>query len=275
MLAGRLADESNCKDCPGVSRQDGQSSSICFFSILRLVNPPVSKFAAASALKIAVVEDHADLREILVAYLTQLKHDVRGFDCAEDMDEQLASDWVDLMILDINLPGEDGYSIAERLRNAHPDLYIIMLTARAAVEDRIRGYASGADIYLAKPVSPIELGATVSGVARRVHAQRAAQPALQLNFSTLTLYGAGKEFPLSAADALVLKALAEAPGRRLEYWRLLELVHSELDEGGKAALEVRISRLKRKLLDAGAGKPAIKSLWKEGYVLSVPLVVVT
>lgn len=227
-----------------------------------------------SSLKVAVVEDHADLREVLVAFLGKQSHDVKGFDCADELDEYLANDWVDVLILDLNLPGENGYSIAERLRTAHPDIYIIMLTARTAVEDRVKGYASGADIYLAKPVSPIELGATVGGVARRIHAARAAQAPLTLNISTLMLRGNGKEVALSKADALVLRGLAEAPGRRLEYWRLLELLQAEFSEAGKAALEVRVSRLKRKLLDAGAGKPGIKSLWKEGYVLSAPLVVV-
>ena len=231
-------------------------------------------FPSPMTLKVAVVEDHADLREVLVAFLGKQAHDAKGFDCADDLDEHLALDWVDVLILDLNLPGEDGYSIAERLRNAHPDIYIIMLTARTAVEDRVKGYASGADIYLAKPVSPIELGATVAGVARRIQAARAAQSPLTLNISTLMLHGLGREVALSKADALVLRGLAEAPGRRLEYWRLLELLQSDFSEGAKAALEVRVSRLKRKLLDAGAGKPGIKSLWKEGYVLSTPLIVV-
>ncbi len=114
-------------------------------------------FPSLITLKVVVVEDQADLREVIVAFLGKQAHDVRGFDCADDLDEHLAKDWVDVLILDLNLPGEDGYSISERLRNAHPDIYIIMLTARTAVEDRVKGYASGADIYLDKPVSPIEL----------------------------------------------------------------------------------------------------------------------
>ena len=121
-----------------------------------------------SSLKIAIVEDHEDLRELFVDFLREQSHDVAGFCSADDLDDHLACQDVDLLILDLNLPGEDGFSIARRLRSVHLGLHIIMVTARTAVEERIKGYASGADLYLSKPVSPAELAAAVGSVARRV-----------------------------------------------------------------------------------------------------------
>ena len=220
-----------------------------------------------ASLKIAVVEDHEDLRELFVDFLKLQSHDVAGFCCADDLDEHLVGKDVDLLILDLNLPGEDGFSIARRLRHAHPDLHIIMVTARTAVEERIKGYASGADLYLSKPVSPAELGAAVGSVARRVADAADRRTTLMLDTARLVLRSNQAEVALGKGDAMLLKSLAEAPGRKLEYWRLMELLDLALDDKGKSSLEVRISRLKKKMAEAGAPDPAIKSLWKEGYQL--------
>ena len=123
--------------------------------------------SSPASLKIAIVEDHEDLRVLFIDFLREQSHDVTGFCCAEDLDEHLSGQGVDLLILDLNLPGEDGFSIAQRLHHTHPDMYIIMVTAQTAVEDCIKGYASGADLFLLKPVSPFELRAKVGNVARR------------------------------------------------------------------------------------------------------------
>ena len=221
----------------------------------------------SASLKIAVVEDHEDLRELFVDFLKLQSHDVAGFCCADDLDEHLVGKDVDLLILDLNLPGEDGFSIARRLRHAHPDLHIIMVTARTAVEERIKGYASGADLYLSKPVLPAELGAAVGSVARRVADAADRRTTLMLDTARLVLRSNQAEVALGKGDAMLLKSLAEAPGRKLEYWRLMELLDLALDDKGKSSLEVRISRLKKKMAEAGAPDPAIKSLWKEGYQL--------
>ena len=223
----------------------------------------------SASLKIAIVEDHADLRELFIDYLRAQSRDVAGFCCADDLDDHLAGQDVDLLILDLNLPGEDGFSIARRLRSAHPGLHIIMVTARTAVEERIKGYASGADLYLSKPVTPAELSAAVGSVARRVHEANNRHSKLLLDTVRLVLHSGQAEVALGKADVVLIKSLAEAPGRKLEYWRLMELLDLEPDNKGKSALEVRISRLKTKMAEVGAPDPAIKSLWKEGYQLCV------
>ena len=224
-----------------------------------------------SCLKIAIVEDHVDLRELFVDFLTEKGHDVSGFDCADDLDERLAGETVDLLILDINLPGEDGYSISKRLRAANHGMHILMLTARTAVADRIKGYVNGADNYLTKPVAPSELAIVVDSIMRRVVEARDRMEHVTVDTARLQLNGPIGSVTLTPPEVLLLKNLAEAPGCKLTYWRMQELLQKEADNVGKAALEVRISRLKKKMHEVGAPDPAIKSLWKDGYQLCLPV----
>lgn len=223
------------------------------------------------SLVIAIVEDHADLRDLFVDFLRGEGHAVTGFSTSDELDEFIADCTVDLLILDLNLPGEDGFSIAARLRMAHPDLQIIMLTARTAVKDRVKGYDSGADLYLTKPISPTELNAAVGSVVRRIAVQREKAVQIVVSLTSLILRGPAGEVNLTPPETQMLKAMAEAPGGKLGYWRLQELLQLEPDEKGKAALEVRISRLKKKLHEAAGPGPAIRAIWKEGYQLCLPI----
>jgi DNA-binding response OmpR family regulator len=174
-----------------------------------------------------------------------------------------------LLILDLNLPSEDGYSISKRIRLVHPGLYILMLTARTAITDRVRGYTSGADIYLTKPVTPDELAVVVDNISRRIRHVAAEGCQLSVNATSLTLTGPNGSQILMPAELQLLKGLGEAPERELPYWRLHDLLEIDLDDKGKHTLEVRISRLKKKLHSVGAAQPAIKAVWKEGYRLCV------
>lgn len=220
-------------------------------------------------LKIAVVEDHEDLRELFVDFIAGMGHRVFGCSLAEELDEHLGTETPDLIILDLNLPGEDGYSIARRIRAAHPGMYILMLTARAAIADRMRGYVDGADIYLTKPVSPHELAIVVENIERRLAHTLDQGCRLSVNTSSLELRGPISSQVLMPQEFQLLKGLAEAPERQLPYCRLLEILELKLDDKGKHTLEVRISRLKKKLHAVGGDQPAIKSIWKEGYRLCV------
>ncbi len=221
------------------------------------------------ALKIAVVEDHDDLRELFVSFVGGMGHQVVGCALADELDEYLGSETPDLLILDLNLPGEDGYSIARRIRAAHPGMYILMLTARAAIADRMRGYVDGADIYLTKPVSPHELAIVVENIERRLAHTLDQGCQLSVNTGSLELRGPISSQVLMPQEFQLLKGLAEAPERQLPYCRLLEILELKLDDKGKHTLEVRISRLKKKLHAVGGDQPAIKSIWKEGYRLCV------
>ncbi len=223
-----------------------------------------------SRLNIIVVEDHDVLREVTVEALRAMGHDARGADCAEALDDELAGFRADLMVLDLGLPGEDGISLARRIRAAQPEIGIIMVTARHQRQDVLVGYGSGADIYLVKPTSPEELGAAIQALSRRM---RSTTPdgQLALHEATLTLKGPEAEVDLSDHECSLLIALCRASGNRLETWQMLEISGRPADEHGKRALEVQIVRLRKKLDQSGAGGPSIKSIRGSGYQLCVPI----
>ena len=123
-----------------------------------------------SPLKMIVVEDHDGLREVTVSTLCALGHDACGVNCGKALDDALGVFRPDLLILDLNLPGEDGLGIARRMRTARPDIGIIMVTVREQIHDRIAGYGDGADIYLTKPTSIEELDAAIKALSRRLRA---------------------------------------------------------------------------------------------------------
>jgi len=217
-------------------------------------------------LKIALVEDHDDLRDLLTRDISRAGYLVQTAEAAEDLDELLAKSVVDILILDLNLPGEDGLSISKRLKRSNPELYIVMLTARSGEQDRIDGYQSGADIYLTKPVSSAELLAALGSVSRRL-LNRHDELNVVLNVRTMTLTGT-KEVDLNRHEMIILKALNVSPNGNLPYFRLLELCdETEMSEQSKAALEVRIVRLRKKLAEAGVEGKTIRAIRSEGYHL--------
>ena len=154
-------------------------------------------------------------------------------------------------MLDINLPSENGLLIAKRYKQSNPDIYVIMLTARVELEDKIAGYESGADIYLTKPVSSSELLAAIGSVRRRLQNEERPDSDVVLNLREMTLIGSGS-VELNRQELVILKALAESPNGNLPYYRLLELCGEEVNLTSKATLEVRMVRLRKKLAEVGA-----------------------
>src|SRR3989338_3756519 len=117
--------------------------------------------------KILVVDDDVRLRELLQRYLTEQGFNVKAVADAKEMDATLATDTIDLLVLDLMLPGEDGLSICRRMRGSGAMIPIVMLTARGDEVDRIIGLEMGADDYLPKPFNPRELLARINAVLRR------------------------------------------------------------------------------------------------------------
>ncbi len=225
------------------------------------------------SLSIAVVEDHKALREVFVEHLRNEGDQVFDCSCAEELDEFYVANKADILILDVNLPGENGISIAKRYRNAYPSIHIIMLTVRADVKDKIIGYESGADIYLPKPVSADELSAAINSIRRRVLGLRGANGAPQLDVLKRTISNQLLKIELSQTELAMIKGLIEAPDHSLEYWQLLELIGKETNDKNKATLTVYIHRLNNKLEELGIPDPAIKSLWKLGYQLTSDIII--
>lgn len=219
-----------------------------------------------AGLKIALIEDNDDLRDLLEREIARAGYFVQSADSADGLDELAADAAFDLLVLDLNLPGEDGLSIARRYKRANPGLHIIMVTARSRVDDKVAGYESGADIYLTKPLASSELMAAIGSVAKRV-AQHNDGFELTLSVRTMSLNGA-KSAELNRQELVILKALSESPTGNLPYYRLIELCgDEEMGEGSKAALEVRIARLRKKLADVGVAGRSIRAIRGEGYQL--------
>ena len=228
----------------------------------------------ATHLNIVVVEDNDDLRSLLCAGLQNAGHRVMGLSCAEELEDQSGVDHVDAFLIDINLPGEDGLSLARRVRRAHPLVGIIILSARSALDDKLQGYDDGADIYLTKPVALPELFAALRSFARRRSATLSHMASDALTLNKLDLHGPLAAVKLTTQEAMVLTAMARAPAGRLETWQLAELLGSDTDEAFKASLAVRMVRLRKKLTDAGAQDACIESLRNIGYQLTTPVAVI-
>jgi len=223
-------------------------------------------------LNIIVVEDHDALREVTVEALNAAGHHVIGLDSAEALTDSGANS-VDLMVIDLNLPGEDGISLARRMRESQPEIGIIMLTARAQPADKMAGYLSGADIYLTKPTSVEELNSAIHALARRIkHTSRKAAT-LTLDMEHLVLIGSKGQTHLTTHEAVILAAFIRASGHQLENWQLIELLEKSPAEYSKAALEVQIVRLRKKLVQAGAEEQPIKAIRQLGYQLCVKVVI--
>jgi DNA-binding response OmpR family regulator len=223
-----------------------------------------------SALNILVVEDHDDLRDATVAALSFLGHVVLGVASGEALDDELGSFRPNVLVLDLNLPGEDGLSIARRLRQSEPGIGIIMVTARDQSRDVTRGYGSGADIYLTKPTSPEVLGAAVQALARRLLPSADSTP-VTVNPNTLQLTGPKAVANLSDHECSLLIALATAHDRRLETWQLMEMGGRDITDFNKTALEAQLVRLRKKLEQVGASTPVIKAIRGQGYQLCIAI----
>lgn len=219
-------------------------------------------------MRVVVVEDHLDLRQLFVDALTQEGMDVLAVCCAEELDECMSAGSVDLLILDVNLPGESGFEIAKRIRAADSKIHIIMLSARTSETDRIRGYESGADFYICKPVSPAELSAAVQAVKRRVLAPSLSGSELTLSVSGMCLTSSHGVAKLGRSDVSLLRALAMAPDHRLPYWRLFEVTERSANELAKNQLELQVYRLRKKFADIDIPESLIKSVRSEGYQLT-------
>jgi len=218
-------------------------------------------------LNIIVIEDNDDLRTLLCNGLRVDGHFVTGLSSAEEIEDQAGIDHADAFLIDINLPGENGLSLAKRIRKAHPLVGVIILSARVALDDRLSGYDCGADMYLTKPVEMTELRAAFKSFARRRKATLQHVSGQTLTLNKLDLKGGTGAIKLSIQEATILTAMARAPAGKLETWQIAELLKVEIDESFKSSLAVRMVRLRKKLNDAGAEGIAIEAIRQFGYQL--------
>ncbi len=230
---------------------------------------------AMRPLRIMVIEDYDALRDAICNVLSAEGHEVVGVPMAEDVDDAPIGFVCDLYIVDINLPGEDGISLASRLRKSQPDAGIVIVSARHSLADRIQVYSSGATTYLKKPIELDELSAVVSGFSSKIAlADHGAAVLLTLRPLRMELTGPAGSVRISQAEIVVLAAFSRAVHQTLEHWQLASHLGNDA-EISKDNLEVRIGRLRKKLMECGAVSPAIQSVRGIGYRLCVTVVVVS
>lgn len=227
--------------------------------------------------KILVVDDDARIRDLLRRYLTQEGFDVLQAEDGKALSRILLRETVDLIVLDLMMPGEDGLSICRRLRAANDRTPIIMLTAKGEDVDRIVGLEVGADDYLGKPFNPRELLARIHAVLRRRPAQEApGAPSADnqavtfgpftFDLGARTLRKGSEDLPLTTGEFAMLKALVRHPRQPLSREKLAQLARGREFEPFDRSLDVQVSRL-RKLVELDATAPRyIQTVWGVGYV---------
>ncbi|MBJ9977404.1 response regulator transcription factor [Pseudomonas sp. S75] len=226
-----------------------------------------------------VVDDDDEIRELLCDYLTEAGYAVLAAADGEQMREQLARQPVDLVVLDLMLPGEDGLSLCRQLQ-AQPGLAVIMLSAKGSTLDRIIGLEVGADDYLAKPFEPRELVARIKAVLRRPQrfeavleepvstAQRFAGFSLDHVKRLLTLPD-GQALSLPRSDYRVLRELLEANDRVVSRDQLTRSAFGRDHLPDDRSVDMCISRLRQQLRRGAEGRAQILTIRNEGYLLSI------
>ena len=227
--------------------------------------------------KIVVVDDDARIRDLLRRYLAQEGFEVIVAEDAKALSRIMLRDAVDLIVLDLMMPGEDGLSVCRRLRASGDKTPIIMLTAKGEDVDRIVGLEVGADDYLGKPFNPRELLARIHAVLRRRPPLEApGAPAAEsesvsfgpfvFDLSARSLHKNGAEISLTTGEFAMLKALVRHPRQPLSREKLAQLARGREFEPFDRSLDVQISRL-RKLIEQDPASPRyIQTVWGVGYV---------
>jgi two-component system OmpR family response regulator len=231
---------------------------------------------------ILIVDDHREIRELVSRVLSKEGFRVSAAADGRAMHKALADGRIDLILLDLMLPGEDGLSLCRGLR-AQSDIPIIMLTAKGDEVDRVIGLEMGADDYLPKPFGSRELIARIKAVLRRGGHERAeAKPAAKPKFyrfdrwtldagARALLRDDGVTISLSTGEYDLLLALVERPQRVLSRDQLLDLARGRSAGAFDRSIDTQISRLRKKI-EADPSEPTIiKTVWGGGYTLTTPV----
>jgi two-component system, OmpR family, response regulator len=232
----------------------------------------------ADSARLIVVDDEPDLRSMIAEYLGKQGFTVETAAGGRELDVHLAGGLPDLLILDVNMPGEDGLAIARRIR-ARSALPILMLTAADDVVDRVVGLEMGADDYLTKPFDLRELRARIRALLRRAAPVAVAAPSesdlksrVPFGRVTLDLDGRrliesdGTELTLTSTEFDLLEAFARHPNRVLSREQLLNLAHEPDSDVFDRSIDIRITRIRRKVEQDPSNPQTIKTVRGAGYI---------
>ncbi len=224
---------------------------------------------------ILIVDDEPEVRGVLEEYFVSHGYAAIGAESADAAKTLAAAQPIDLALVDINMPGEDGLSLARHLRERYANIAIVMLTSAGTVVDRIVGLEMGADDYVPKPFDPRELAARVKSVLRRTSSAgradigaskvRIGRCVLDVDAHRLT-DESGQDVPMSPLEFDLLKALAEHPNRALSRERILNL-HQQRDwDPYDRSVDLRIMRLRKKIEPDPEHPRFIRTIRNEGYI---------
>ncbi len=227
--------------------------------------------------RVLVVDDDDGLRGLLQQYLESNGLTVDLAENGARMDARLAEATPDVVILDLMMPGEDGLSIARRLRAASR-LPIIMLSARGEDVDRIIGLEIGADDYLAKPFNPRELLARIRACLRRGQASESGPAGeygrkarfgdFELDLDAQSLTRAGAPVALTSAEFAILQIFVSHPNRVLTRDQLMDRLKGYDRDPFDRSIDVRVTRLRRKIEDNPAEPRYLRTVWGQGYLFA-------
>jgi DNA-binding response OmpR family regulator len=216
--------------------------------------------------RILIVEDEVPVARQVASALTEAGHDPKVVHNGEAALHEISKAAFDLIVLDIRLPGIDGFELLRRTRRQHLASRVLLLTARGAVDDRVTGLQLGADDYLPKPFAMRELLARVRALGRRYP----EEPAMSLRVADLTLdlathdvYRGGRRIELSPRELMLLKVLMREPGRVFTRTELCERVWEHAHEYDTKLVEVFIGRLRKKI----GNPPLIHTVRHVGYTI--------
>jgi two-component system, OmpR family, phosphate regulon response regulator OmpR len=229
--------------------------------------------------RILIVDDDEELRGTLREYLEISGFVVYSVGDGESMRNVIAQSPVDIVLMDVNLPGEDGFELTRKLRSSR-NIGIVMLTGAGQTVDRIIGLEVGADDYVVKPFDPREVLARVKSVLRRIQAQpvetrtpSTVKPEVvrmgscTLDLAAHTLYDStGAQVPLTAMEFDLLKAFAANPDRVLNRASLLELAHRHDADVFDRSIDLRIARVRRKIETNSKRPQVLKTVRGVGYM---------
>ena len=222
--------------------------------------------------KVLILEDEVSIRSFVVINLKRAGYDVVEAGTGEEALELLKSNPdVGVAILDIMLPGIDGFEVCRSIRATDKKIGIIMLTARGQEMDKITGLMTGADDYMTKPFSPAELTARIDALYRRVgpesggESTEITQGPFVLNTRNRTLEKEGKRIKLTQVEYAIIKLFMQNPGRALSREDILASVWGRDYDGELKIVDVNIRRLRIKIEDDTANPTYITTVWGFGY----------
>ncbi len=217
-------------------------------------------------MRLLLVEDHPDIAEWVGKALSQSGYAVDHLERGDHADQALATEAYDLVILDLSLPKMDGLEVLRRLRDRGATVPVLILTARGATEDRVRGLNLGADDYLSKPFELSELEARIKALLRRSSGQTPTLRIGRLEFDTNTrqVSVAGTALALTPRELAVFEALAARLGKPVSRDTLFEKIFAFDAEVRAEAIEIYVHRLRKKLEGSGANISTLRGL---GYAL--------